>query len=245
MKDATLELFERFAEDHWFFKGRREVFGTFLEGVSRNAPEATILDAGCCSGAMMRAMSRRGRVFGLDLSEKAVRSCHTKGLTNVCRADFLRMPFADDSLDLVTAFDVIEHIEDEPAALGELRRITRTGGHVILSVPAYPFMWSPDDDLAEHKRRYTRGVLDARLQSTGFRVERISYFYTVIFPINLLLLLLRRIFRVKKTDENVGLTELPRFLNACLFGALRFEARLLERRDLPFGLFLVSVARKI
>jgi SAM-dependent methyltransferase len=244
MRESTLELFERLADDHWFFEGRRRVFDTFLDGIPAGEPDSVVLDAGCCSGAMMEQMSRLGGVFGFDLSARALRACHGRGLRNVCKADLPRMPFADGTLNLVTAFDVIEHIEDEASALGELRRVTRSGGRVVLSVPAYQFMWSPDDDLAHHKRRYTRGALKKRLESAGFYVERISYFYTILFPLNLLLLLTRKIFRIQKTNEDVGLGELPRLLNACLLGTLRLEARLLERFDLPFGLFVVSVARK-
>ena len=219
MKESTVDLFERLADEHWLFKGRREVFNTFTRAALEDQLDAVILDTGCCSGAMMKEMSRLGSVFGIDISEKALRACDARGLTDVCRANCLRMPFADGSLDLVTAFDVIEHIEDESSALSELRRITRTGGRVVLSVPAYQFMWNSDDDLGQHKRRYTRAGLRRKLLSAGFFVERISYFYTIIFPVNLMLTLTRKAFRIKKSSESVGLIELPQFQSTALLAA--------------------------
>lgn len=244
MESAVLEVFDKLGPSHWFFRGRRVIFKAFISQVIGKKPDLKILDAGCCSGLMMESLSEFGKVYGLDISEQAIGYCRTKGLREVCRAGILEMPFMDETFDLITAFDVIEHVEDDVSALREARRIIKKGGYLILSVPAYKFMWNSDDDLVQHKRRYTGASLTKKLVSVGFTVERFSYFYTVLFPINLIINTVRKIFGIKKIVPDAGIKVLPKFLNESLLNILRLESIIIKNHKLPFGLFILVAAKK-
>src|SRR3954469_19456885 len=114
---------------------------------SAEGPPRRILDAGCGTGTMLGYLARFGEAQGIDTDEEAVRFCHMRGITSVSRVDSLPLPFPDNTFDLITALDVIEHIEDDRAMLRELYRITAPGGIFLFSVPAYRFLWGPQDEI--------------------------------------------------------------------------------------------------
>jgi SAM-dependent methyltransferase len=153
-----------------------------------------------------------------------------------------RLPFADGAFDLVTALDVIEHIDDDVAALGELRRVLRPGGRLLVAVPAFTFLWGRQDEVSHHRRRYTRATLARALAQAGFAVVRESYFNTLLFPPIAAVRLGRRLLRRpgrRQSDFELGPARLNGLLGA-VFGA---EAALVARTDLPFGVSLLALAR--
>jgi len=145
---------------HWWYVGRRRI----LEGVvdSLALPGgAEILDAGCGSGRNLEWLARFGAVTGLELSEDSLEYARRRAIGSVVAGSVEDIPLADESFDLVTSFDVIEHVDDL-RALRELHRLLRPGGRLLVSVPAYPFLWSEHDARNHHRRRYTtRALLEA------------------------------------------------------------------------------------
>jgi SAM-dependent methyltransferase len=232
---------------HWWFVGRRKIFLRLLE---RELPPAArpieLLDFGCGTGAFLEHLERFGTVNAVDGDPSAVAFCHQRGRDEVALVPpGAPLPFADDAFDLVTTLDVIEHIDDDVAALGELHRVLRPGGRLLVAVPAYMFLWGKQDEVSHHKRRYTARTLRAALEAAGFAVDRTSYFNTLLFPPIAAVRVGRRLLRraggaaSAQSDFELGPPALNRALGA-LFGA---EAAVVAKRGLPFGVSLLALAR--
>ena len=157
--DRDYELQTHQAEDrHWWYRGRRTVIERVMDELDL-PPDARILDAGCGSGRNMIELARRGPVTGIELSQTSVDLARARNVGEVISGSVLDMPFADASFDLAVSLDVIEHLEDDLAALRELRRTVAPGGALLVTVPAYQWLWSGHDEINHHHRRYTRRTL--------------------------------------------------------------------------------------
>jgi SAM-dependent methyltransferase len=246
MDEAFYPAYFELEGRHWWFLGRRKLFLRLLERqfpVDRRPIE--ILDFGCGTGAFLEHLERFGTVRAVDADPSAVAFCHTRGRAEVQLVPpGDRLPFPDDSFDLVTTLDVIEHIDDDVGALAELRRVLRPGGRLLVAVPAFMFLWGKQDEVSHHRRRYTARTLRRALADAGFEVDRTSYFNTVLFIPIAAVRLGRRLVRrpgSAQSDFDLGPAALNRALGA-VFGA---EAGLVARRDLPFGVSLLAVARTV
>jgi SAM-dependent methyltransferase len=241
--DRDYELQTHQAEDrHWWYRGRR----TVLDGVIANLGlpgSARILDAGCGSGRNMVELSRYGRVTGIELSETSVALARQRNAGEVISGSLLEMPFAQDSFDLAVTLDVIEHLEDDLAALRELRRTVAPGGALLVTVPAYQWLWSGHDEINHHHRRYTRGSLQKVAEAAGWRQERTTYFNSLLLPVAIMLRVLDRV-NTKTTESSLDLWVPPEPLNWVLERPLAFEAALIRRGGrIPAGLSLLAVFR--
>jgi SAM-dependent methyltransferase len=229
---------------HWWFIGRRRIFLAVLEAaVAGRTRPLDVLDFGCGTGAFLEHLARFGTVSAVDGDPDAVRFCHERGRSEVRHVGPTEpLPFADESFDLVTTLDVIEHIEDDVAALRELRRVMRPGGLLLVAVPAFMFLWGDQDEISHHFRRYTAPSLRRSLRAAGFEVAKTSYFNTWLFAPIAVVRIVRRLLRapdVSRTDFDVG----PRPLNFALGALFGSEATLVARRRLPFGVSLLALAR--
>src|SRR5262245_55002769 len=177
LDDEYFDVMATQAQVHWWYRARRALVGELLAG--RLAPGARVIDVGCGTGDNLRALDElAGRtVAGVELSPYAVRhappSAAGDGRVGVSRAEHL--PFRTASADLITCMDVIELLDDD-AALAEYHRVVRPGGLVLLTVPAYPWLWSHHDDWAAHLRRYTRRTLVDAVVRAGLHPLRTTYF---------------------------------------------------------------------
>jgi SAM-dependent methyltransferase len=237
----------RLEDDHWWFVGRRGILQVLLEGLRLDAARTTILDVGCGTGANFAMLRRFGRVVGSDAFPTALDLCRERGFTNLCGADAGRLPLPPGAVDIVTAFEVFEHLADDVAALGEVHRVLRTGGRLLLTVPAHPFLWSDHDRALDHHRRYTRRLLTRRLADAGFAIDRLTYCFTLLFPPAAAIRLLERVarpFRPTNGTPRPDVRETAPWLSRMLLSVLACEAALLRRVNLPFGLTLAAVARK-
>ena len=182
MRPSTRSYFE-IEGRHWWFLGRRRLFLRLIEDRFGARRPIDMLDFGCGTGAFLEHLERFGAVSAVDSDASAVAFCHTRGRTEVqlVPAD-APLPFPDASFDLATTLDVVEHIDDDVAALAELRRVLRPDGVLLVAVPAFMFLWGKQDEVSHHKRRYTARTLRAALHHAGFAVERTSYFNTLLFP---------------------------------------------------------------
>lgn len=229
---------------HWWFVGRRRIFLRLLEQELRGRRRPLrVLDFGCGTGSFLEHLERFGTVSGVDGDPDAVGFCHERGRTEVRLVEAGEsLPFDDASFDLITTLDVIEHIEDELTALRELRRVLRPGGLLLVSVPAFRFLWGDQDEISHHYRRYSAPRLRQSLADAGFEVRRTSYFNTWLFPLIAVVRLARRIVRppiATKSDFAIG----PPLLNSALGGLFGSEAAVLARARLPFGVSLLALAR--
>jgi SAM-dependent methyltransferase len=241
--ELEYELQTHRAEDrHWWYQGRRRVLERTIERLG--LPEdARILDAGCGSGRNMVELARHGVVTGVELSGTSVQLARERGAGEVLEGSVMDMPFDDGAFDLSVSLDVIEHLEDDVGALRELRRVTRPGGALLVTVPAYQWLWSGHDEVNHHHRRYSRRALLAAAQSAGWRLERSTHFNSLLLPAAILLRALER-FKPSTTKSSLDLWVPPAPLNWALRQPLNLEAAVLGRGgSIPAGLSLLAVFR--
>jgi len=182
MEAGVYEVEAKLEETHWWFSGRRKLFGQIIRRLplERGAP---VLDVGTSTGTNLRLLRDLGfhSVVGLDASEDAIAFCAAKGLGRVRLGDVTRMPFENAEFSLVLATDIIEHVDDDLAALSEIYRVLRPGGSVLITVPAFMSLWGLQDDVSRHKRRYRKSQLLERIRSCGFVPIDAFYFNYLLF----------------------------------------------------------------
>jgi SAM-dependent methyltransferase len=241
--DRDYELQTHQAEDrHWWYRGRRTVLDGVIAELGLPA-NARILDAGCGSGRFMVELAKLGTVTGVELSDTSVQLARQRAIGEVVAGSVLEMPFADDSFDLAVSLDVIEHLEDDLAALREFRRTVAPGGALLVTVPAYQWLWSSHDEINHHHRRYTRRSLQHVAEQAGWKQVRTTYFNSLLLPVAILLRVLER-FSTKTTESSLDLWIPPEPLNWVLERPLALEAALIARGGrIPAGLSLLAVFR--
>jgi SAM-dependent methyltransferase len=240
VKAEELERLASFEEWYWWHRGRRKIVCRILERYA--PPRARILDVGCGTGATSAALARFGSVSGLDMGIAALRHAHAHGLP-VARGSAERLPIGDASLDVVVALDVLEHLDDDRRALGEILRVLRPGGVLLATVPAYAFLWSSHDEALGHRRRYRRAQLRERISAAGFEIALCSYVMGSILPAAIAIRLAERVWRREAPAESGYLT-LPGPLNDLLARVVGLGGWLVHIMVLPFGLSIAAVARK-
>ncbi len=237
---------------HWWFASRTRAIFAVLDGILPPGNQRRVLDVGSGAGNMFHHLARYGRVFGLDNNIKPLRVALERGY-QVPLALAEAMPFPAGSFDLVAILDVLEHCDDDRAVLAEVYRVCAPGGVVIITAPAFQWLWSYNDVLNRHRRRYNAGHLRRLLTEAGFRVLRITYNNFFVFPLAAGLILLREKVHLRPRlasphfDEDAYQVEMepaPAPVNAFLTMVGKIEAALLARFDLPFGTSIIAVARK-
>ncbi len=240
-------MYRSFAEQHerrhWWFVGRRRIVASLLDSALGGARDLRILDIGCGTGGMIPVLSRFGRVTGIDPSEEAIRYSREQygAQADLCRVDFPREAPPGGPYDLVTLFDVLEHLDDDGGALGKVAGLLKEEGLLVLTVPAHRFLWSPHDDINHHRRRYACRELRERIAGAGLVLHRMTYFNTFLFPVVWGTRSLRRRLSRKgdrRSDFRIQRDWINNLLSS-LFGAERF---LLRGTNLPFGVSILAVA---
>ena len=241
--DSDYELQTHRAEDrHWWYRGRRTVIEGLVAGLGL-PPQARILDAGCGSGRNMIELARHGSVTGVELSATSVELARARDSGEVIEGSVLELPFENDSFELAVSLDVIEHLQDDLGALRELHRVVAPGGGLLVTVPAYPWLWSGHDEVNHHHRRYTRRSLQSVAERAGWRQVRTTYFNSLLLPVAILLRVIER-FNTKTTESSLDLWVPPAPLNWTLERPLALEAAVIGRGGrIPAGLSLLALFR--
>src|SRR6185436_7595548 len=203
MQQHTYAIMRRVEESHWWFVGRRQIIRSFLVRIFQDLKASgkedgsafNILDVGCGTGANLEMLSEFGVAEGVDVSPEALSFCQARGLEKVKLGAAEALPYDNNSFDLATGLDVVEHLDDDLAGLKEMRRVLRRDGRALLFVPAFMFLWGVQDDISHHRRRYTLEQLKRVMRESGFEVERASYVNISFFAPILLGRLLMRAFR--------------------------------------------------
>jgi SAM-dependent methyltransferase len=239
------------AEDgHWWFATRTRELFTVARALG--GENGRVLDLGCGAGNMMHHLARFGDVIGVDNFERALAVARARGYA-VRWAEAEQLPFSAGSFDLVAALDVIEHCADDRTVLAECARVLAPGGHLLVSVPALRWLWSANDELNQHRRRYSAGELRARLAEARLAPLRVTYNNFFILPPVAARIALGRLLRRRTalaapaTDPNAYQVEMEPTapaVNRVLTAVGRVEAALLGAMNLPAGTGLLALARK-
>ena len=230
-------------ETHWWYVGRRRIIQSLVERIRAllNKSNPTILDVGCGTGANLKMLATLGKAEGVDISPQAVEFCRQRGLDSVKLGAAEQLPFENDSFDIVTSLDVIEHLDDDVAGLREMRRVLRPDGHLLLFVPACMFGWGVQDDVSNQRRRYTLPSLLQAVEAAGFDVEWSSYANISFF---LPVLVVRSVMRWLglRADTEYGINISP--MNGPFSRLFAAERYVFKGGKLPFGVSAVCIARR-
>jgi len=231
------------AQVHWWYRARRALVTQMLAG--ELPATARVIDVGCGTGDNLAALDAAagGPVVGVELSPYAVRHAPRSpggGIrVGVARAEHL--PFPDACADLVTSMDVIEHLDDD-AALADYRRVLRPGGKLLLTVPAYQWLWSDHDVWAAHRRRYSRRTLRAAVEQAGFRPGRVTYFNSFLVPPAAVLRRTPARHLVKGEQDEVGAANPT--VDRLMTGLATMERKWARHHQVPFGLSIACLATR-
>jgi SAM-dependent methyltransferase len=238
-------------DKHWWFATRTRAILAFLDRYFPQGYKGRVLDVGCGAGNMAHHLRHYGTVVGVDNNVRPLAIASSRGLeAREGTADAL--PFGDAEFDLVAMLDTVEHVPAEAQAFEECRRVLKPGGRLLITGPAFMFLWSRNDDINLHQRRYSAGELKGKLQQHGFKVLRISYNNFFIFPLAAALIVLRR---GRKEPElasphfdgdayQVEMEPASPAVNTLLSLVGRLETALLRRMNLPFGTSVIAIAEK-
>lgn len=251
MKDAIYDLTYELEETYWWYAARR---GVILDRVcsllaNRSGGERSrILEYGCGTGITLASLAPTADVYGMDMSEKALDYCRKRGLANLHRIDTSSPlergnPFGE-SFDVILLVDVLEHVEDEQALLLALRSWLKPDGALLVTAPAFQFLWSGEDFVSNHLRRYAKSRLRRVIQRAGFAIVRDTYFNFFLFPIQAGVILLNRFFHPRSMTQT-NLISPPRIVNSLLTRIMSAERPLLKVLNFPFGGSILTIARPI
>lgn len=243
MDAAQYQQMAALEDRHWWFVGRRKILMTMLDTFTLPA-KAQILEVGCGTGGNLAMLARYGEVYAMEMSAEARAHAGAKGIARQIAPATLPgdVPFAEKRFDLICLFDVLEHIEEDGKTLEILRSLLKEDGVLFLTVPAFPFLWSAHDEAHHHKRRYTKDLLLQTLVHSGYNPSTVRYFNSWLFPAVALMRSLRK--RSKGAAASSDLTLPPRWLNAVLTAVFASERHVIGRLSLPWGVSLMTMARK-
>lgn len=248
--DLIRDLFEKEAT-YWWNISKREMVLALLGSMGFLKAHGEIgfaVDIGCGGGYTAKVFESHWYTVGIDLSREALQLCRRRGLRRLCQVDMtgFSLPFKTGSLDLVLALDVIEHVEDDVHALKECQRILKGGGLLIVTVPAFMALWSPWDEALGHRRRYNALTLAQTGQKAGLSTKRLSYMFFFVFPIAVLIRVVKRLIQRNAVRYSSDFIPIPGPLNHLLIGIGRLEQWVLTKLNLnfPWGLSVISVMAK-
>ncbi len=245
MERSEYESMYELEDIHWWFVGRQRLALTLVEQWITFNPDARILDVGCGTGGNVQALSRYGKSTGLDISPIALDFARRRQLPRLLQGSGLALPYADNSFDLVTIFDVLYHrwITDDTQALQELYRVLRPNGWLLITDSALPILWSSHDEVYFARQRYTLRDLRAKLSLVGFQQRVCSYANMLLLPIFLFVRLTMDWLPLANNIDQQG--TFPGWLNRLLTFIRSLEAIWLRLGGaLPIGSSLIVLSQK-
>jgi SAM-dependent methyltransferase len=228
-------------EEHWWFVARRDVIQSFIKMQMPQGSGSKVLEIGCGVGGNVGLLSQSGQYRGIDMHKPAIDYCSEKYPQfefQCTRVEDIPQEFSSNKFDSIYLLDVLEHIDDQVAILKSTQNYLTQSGKILLTVPAFKFLWSPHDDFVHHVRRYTKAGLKKVLEDSGYKVERISYFNSILFP---LALIQRLGMRMLNKKLNTHLSTPPTIVNWLFKVIFTQEAWILKRINLPVGLSIIAV----
>jgi SAM-dependent methyltransferase len=240
--ENLLELTSRAETSHFWFRGFRRFVTPMLDRAAAGRTSLAVLDCGCGTGHNLRQLGRYGATFGVDLTAAGLAIARHAGRP-LARADATRLPFASGVFDLVTSFDMLQCVPDDAAAVREIARVLKPGGHFVGNVAALEILHGDHSILSEEVRRYTRDSLTQLLRNGSFAGIATRYAFASLLPLMLTVRGLQRLRGARATSREIAVPSAP--LNWALTRLVLAEAALASRVALPLGSSLIFVARKL
>jgi SAM-dependent methyltransferase len=243
MKKSEYARMENREKTYWWHIGRLRIIKTYVQRALRAKAKPTILNVGCGTGGTIDMLEMFGQVDNVDISDDAIKFMKQNGYKRITKVTGIKLPYKAKSYDMVGAFDVLEHIEKETGALKEWKRVIKDDGAIVITVPAYQWLWSDHDVSLHHKRRYTTRRLAKAAGSAGLIVEKKSY--AIVFSLGLVVgfRTLNKILG-RQTDSETSYVDIPEWLNSLFTQLLYMEAWFHKYIRFPFGTSVVVVLRK-
>jgi SAM-dependent methyltransferase len=242
MERVVYQQMAELDDRHWWYRARRQIIADLIQREARLPRNAKILEIGCGTGHNLPMLSGFGHVDGLELDDEARALSERRLGRKVMSSPLPELADVPDrNYDLVGAFDVIEHIEDDNAALASIATKLKPGARFIMTVPAHRWMWTAHDVANHHKRRYSKEQLRTLIESSPLRLERLGYFNSFLFPVAVA----ERTVSKWRGKDNGDVKLPPAPLNALLEKVFAAERHLVGRLPLPPGLSLFAVASAI
>jgi SAM-dependent methyltransferase len=242
MERSVYQRLDQLEGNHWWFVARRKIISAVISRFAPAKQNLRVLEAGCGTGGNLAMLSRFGKLEAFELDDEARAIAETKMPIKVKPGILPNgIPFKAGSFDVVTAFDVIEHVEQDVESLGKLGEQLAPDGRLFMTVPALPWLWSKHDETHHHFRRYTKASLNETLRKAGLEPVRISYFNTFLFPLIAGLRLARKAFGITESADDAMPGPATNSVLKAVFGA---ESNLVGRVSLPIGVSLMAVAKR-
>lgn len=240
MDRDVYERMEWLETKHWWFLARRQIIETIISRCVRPNGQIRLLEAGCGTGGNLAMLAKFGSIDAFEFDPLA-RAAASKQIGREIPFGALpnEIPFGSGQFDLIGLFDVLEHIEDDIASLAALRNTLKPQGVIVVTVPAFPLMWSRHDETHHHFRRYTKRSLKSVAADAGLRVENSFYFNSTLFPLALAMRALKSVIGNETPDDAMP----SHVVNETLRRIFAFERHLIGRISLPVGLSLGAVLR--
>lgn len=230
-------------DTHWWYAGRRHILSAVISKLPLNK-DARILEVGCGTGSNLDMLKQHGTVYGAEPYEFA-RDFSSKNSGCVIEDAFLpdNIPF-DHNFDVIGAFDVIEHIEQDQESLQAIEGRLNDNGYALFTVPAFQWLWSGHDEINHHKRRYTKAEFKSQLEQAGYDIDFISYYNFWLFPLAASIRTIRKVFKLNNDSTDAQMPKSP-IINKTLTFIFSSERFLLSSKiPLPFGLSIIAVCKK-
>jgi SAM-dependent methyltransferase len=239
MERVVYERMAELDETHWWYRARREILATLIERRIKLPAQARLLEIGCGTGHNLQMLARFGAVDGIELDPQARALASLRIGRPVGGAPLPKLEGVPDrSYDLVAVLDVIEHVEEDRESLETIARKLRTGGKILITVPAHPWMWSAHDEVNHHKRRYTARSLRQVIDAAGLKPELLSPFNSLLFPLAAAARIAGRVAGKQDSDDTLP----PPALNKLFERVFGWERYAIGRLPFPPGVSLVAIA---
>lgn len=226
---------------HWWFVARRSIIQKVLDHYFRDKEQRKVLEVGCGSGGNLQMLKAYGNISAMELYDEARGLANSRNICHVKKGKLPNdIPF-DNGFDLICMLDVLEHIYDDLAALQSIRDKLNQKGKLLITVPAYKFLWSGHDVVNHHKRRYSKKQLTGLVSQSGLKVKYATYFNIFLFPVVAVVRILNNILG-KNSGSDVNLTSMP--VNNLLTNIFSSEKALLPKIFFPFGVSILLIAEQ-
>lgn len=233
MEDKAYNDIDDLEDNLWWFRVRREIVTGIIKNINGYS-EISLLDIGCGNGHLLKDASQYVKsAVGIEKFDYS-----KPKFNNILNIDIFDNNFENNSFDIITFLDVMEHIEDENKFLQEVKRLIKPDGTIIITVPAYQWLFSNSDIFYGHYRRYNSKMLKKVLEDNGLEIQKLSYMNFFLFPLFALVRIIDKVFNRKKFEYGDS-----KLTNGILYKIFHIEKYLLKKVNLPFGSSLLAICK--